>query len=234
MTGTDIVKVDSFAALAPSERMQKVLDENLGGGGTFALSRIAVPTSGGVAWAIPGASGIESVPVLRAIILHHHQCRAYWQGEFSGSEPPDCSSDDGVRGVGSPGGACAQCPFSQWESSTKGDGKGQACKAQHRLYTQREKAAFPFILTLPPTSLRNWDVYRVQLSDLVVPYYLAVTDIGLVPHPTPVLHSRVTFKMVSDLGDEAEPAVLAQKARLTPYLDRPVEHGGGDEDGVNL
>ena len=76
--------------------------------------------------------------------------------------PPDCASQDGVTGVGEPGGACASCPLSIWGSSLT---RAAACKEFRFIYLLREGEELPIVVRIPPTSLKQFrDYYRGLLQ----------------------------------------------------------------------
>jgi len=85
---------------------------------------------------------------------------------------PLCSSFDGIHGSheaiesnrGLCFGNCNKCFLNQWESDLRG-GKGKACKNQKRLLILIENSAIPNLLTLPPTSIRNFEDYCTALVE---------------------------------------------------------------------
>src|SRR4029450_12815372 len=87
------------------------------GGGVIELQdldRIRMPTGGALTFEVPTPAGPESRPTITGVLVHVQQRRAYWAQAFDetgGGTPPDCTSADGITGVGEPGGACARCPL---------------------------------------------------------------------------------------------------------------------------
>ena len=129
------------------------------------FDRIKIPSGGGLTFELPNEDDPEAPLTERAvkgIILVHHPINAYWAAEYSGEKnPPDCSSMDGRTGVTRETGEmkpCVACPKNQWGTDPKGSG-GKACKNMRRVYILREGYMFPFLLTLPPTSLENFNEY---------------------------------------------------------------------------
>lgn len=58
---------------------------------------------------------------IHAVFLDGKNSRAYYASAYDPKSakagtlnPPDCKSNDGIEGVGNPGGKCATCPLSQW------------------------------------------------------------------------------------------------------------------------
>jgi len=80
--------------------------------------------------------------------------KVYYMGEYEpdSSDPPDCSSADGVKPDGwiqhpqAP--TCAQCPHNAWGTAKRG--RGKACRDVKRIYV------------LPPNQLEG-DIYQIQV-----------------------------------------------------------------------
>jgi hypothetical protein len=154
-------------SLAPlSEDISAMIKEELDGLGQIPFDTVKVPSGGGLAFEIPteDPDAPESVQNLTGIILHHHPVNTYWEHAFDGTNNvPDCSSFDGKTGLDIKTGeirTCATCPFNQFGSSGKGNGK--ACKNGHRVYLLRSGEPLPIILTLPPTSLKALKDYLAK------------------------------------------------------------------------
>jgi len=126
----------------------------------LSLTRIKIPSGGGLFFEIPGENpdDPEAAKTLEGIIVHSHDAQAYWEsGKEDGDEnvPPNCSSVDGINGIGNPGSACALCPMNAWGSADKG--KGKACKNMRHLYLLRNGDFLPTLISLPPTSLKPYN-----------------------------------------------------------------------------
>ena len=159
-----------------------VLKDNVGEAGIqmLDLSRIKVPSGDSLMWTINTLEGKESAKTIEGVILAWRTARLYWKralGEGGGRQPPDCISRDGFVGIGDPGGACAQCPYSKFGSSAKG--KGQACKQIRQLLLVRPDEILPCLLSVPPTSLKSASQYFMALLGHAIPYWGVVTKITL-------------------------------------------------------
>lgn len=64
---------------------------------------------------------------------------------------------------------CATCPLSQWGSADKG--AGQACKAMLRLVLLIDGWATPALLTLPPTSIKPFNLFASALKSKKGAYF---------------------------------------------------------------
>lgn len=141
-----------------------------------------VPTGGGTVWEVPDINeGAKAVKTLEGIILHcSPDLRDYYRaGLDEGGEkgPPDCHSEDGVTGVGDPGGDCATCEFAQWGSAEKGE--GQACKLGRRLFLLMPNAYLPLVVRVPTMSVGPLKIYLTRLASNGIKYYEAVTSLSL-------------------------------------------------------
>ncbi len=105
----------------------------------------------------------ETVKELVGVIVYKDKIRGYWD-RTAEDNIPECSSIGGVTGITRDGKnrPCASCPFNQWGSAVDEKGeqtKGKACKEMRRIYLALKGAAVPIIITLPPTSIGNFDKY---------------------------------------------------------------------------
>lgn len=177
----------AYPALAGGGEMATILEQNMGGEELtmFDLERIRVPSGGGIAWEVTGDDGEpEVVRSLEGIVVFTKIGRSYWSEGLDaggGGTPPDCSSPDGVRGIGSPGGLCRDCALSQWGSDDpSGEGRGQACTQRRYMFILREGCALPAVVSVPPTSLKAIKRWLFQLASRSRPYWSVVAKFELV------------------------------------------------------
>jgi hypothetical protein len=131
----------------------------------------------------------------------------YAKGYTEGAEgvKPDCFSNDGVRPDSSiespPAKMCAVCPNNQWGSKIGDNGsKGKACQDSVRMAVATpNQVNEPYLLRVPPASIRSLGEYGQMLAKRGVAYNMVVTKVGFdLESPTP----KLTFKPVG-LIDEA-------------------------------
>jgi hypothetical protein len=205
--------------------VQAAIAENIGVGGIteFDFDRIKIPAGGGLAFNVTTLEGEDSEKTITGVIVLARDARAYWQkslDEGGGNQPPDCHSNDGIVGIGTPGGDCAKCSFAQFGSDTKVvngatvQGRGQACKAIRQLFLLRNDSLLPVVLALPPTSLKAAKQYMLRLAGQGVPYWAVVTKIGLeqTQNAGGIKYSKATFAFAGMLSDD-------QKAKAKQYSD---------------
>lgn len=153
-----------------------------GGAYDYIPTRIKFPSGGMMAFSVDDTDTIK--PPVKAIIAVSQKARAFWPAKDTAGQPPLCSSPDGLMGhfdatseqVKDAAGLayrhpaldtldpeqaagpwpCAGCPMAEWGS---GKGRGQACKSLRRLIVLVEGWTMPAIMTLPPTSIKPFDMY---------------------------------------------------------------------------
>jgi hypothetical protein len=143
----------------------------------FDLPRIKV-ASGTALWLIPDLEGDTTAPAIEGVIVHVRDNRTYYQSKDAGNVPPDCSSRDGVTGVGKPGGDCSKCPLAAFDSDPDG-GAGQACKQSKQLVMLRGTSMLPEVVSIPPTSLKAVRQFFLKLVTQRVPYHHCILRIEL-------------------------------------------------------
>lgn len=130
---------------------------------------------------LPDESKVET---FEGIILDQHPANAWWEkemGDSGGNAVPDCFSMDGKT----PGEAenvqcdkCVDCDKNQFGSDSKGSG-GKACKNMKRLHVLMEGSLLPRRLTVPPTSIKSFELFMTGLVDRGLHYALCVTTFSL-------------------------------------------------------
>lgn len=199
----------------------EALRENLGGDtiSPMDLDRIKIPSGNTPAWSIPDISGKSKVvQEIQGVIIGYRPTRVYWDKPFESGEkmPPLCASADGIVGVGTPGGMCSTCGFSQWGSDPKGTG-GQACKQVNLLFVMLPGSILPYVFPLPPTSIPPMKKYLVQLVGQEIPSYTAITNFALAPAKNKggIEYSVIKPTLVEEITDpDAREAIKAFKKSL--------------------
>jgi hypothetical protein len=201
------------------------------------LDRITVPAGGGTTWEVPTLEGTADVKDLIGVILMCQNPRVYWKeayGAGGGSAPPDCSSDDGVFGVGEPGGNCAECPLSEFGSGA--NGRSQACHQRRFVFFLSDDDMLPKVLNVPPASLRSVKKYLLRLANKGLPFYSVITRFGLekTKNVDSIAYSQIVPTLVGKVPD---PALFKKYAdTIRPHLmtaartmAREEARYGGDE-----
>lgn len=197
------IKDTSFATQADMQWLSEAMNEDCAGI-ELQLDRIKIPAGGSTAFEIPSADGDDSEMVreITGVILYNHPANAYYTDKYTGgSNPPDCSSFDGIHGLGNPGGSCKSCPFNKFGS---GEGKSKACKNRRMLYILRDGELFPVILNLPVGSSGAYKNYVKRLLTQRNSLSRVVTSISLkkAMSDSNIAYSQASFKFVRSLTDK--------------------------------
>jgi len=151
------------------------------------------------------------VPSIDVVIIKANKGTSkvfYMKGYQEGAEnqKPDCFSNNGTHpdaSVEKPQAkSCAVCPHNQWGSKV-GDngGKGKSCSDSVRLaVAQPDLLNDPYLLRVPPASIKPLGEYGKALAKRGVPYTAVVTKLGFeMDSPTP----KLTFRATGFLSDAA-------------------------------
>jgi len=149
-----------------------------------------------------------AIKSFRGIIIANIKAMAYWHKEDNTKNPilvddlpddydpniPLCSSMDGLTGSLPPQtvkangkevtcfGSCSVCYLNQYKtaiSDTGEHGKGKACKNGRRMVVMVEGSDVPHVITLPPTSIKNFDAYITKLRGKKTPVWVVWTTFQL-------------------------------------------------------
>lgn len=170
-TAVALIGGDEFRAVAvireAGGNLMELLQENVGEQiSVFDFAKLTVPSGGGDHWSVPTPEGTRMEKEIEGIVLLRKAGKAYWSVPLDDSTentPPDCTSEDGVLGVGAPGGRCAQCPLNQFGTASRG--KGKACKDKCDLFILTKTGTLPMVVQVPPTSLKGFKQYGMMLLD---------------------------------------------------------------------
>src|SRR5690606_10620160 len=168
--------------------------------------------------------GSENVKAIEGVVVLWKSPRAYWKEDLEstgGGTPPDCASDDGLFGIGDPGGECAKCPFARFGSDSK-SGRGQACKQFRLLFMVRPTDLLPLVVACPPTSIRPVKRYFLRLASQAVPFYGVITRLELTKtkNKDGISYSEVVPSVAKVLSKEERAKMKAYSEQLRPALER--------------
>lgn len=218
---------DEYAIVkaSPAE-VKEIMASNIGDEGVqpFSLDRVSMPAGGGKAWTVPTLEGEVAREVIRGVIICWQDVRVFYAAAYTGEHtPPDCSSEDGIVGVGEPGGQCRVCPNAQFGTSTNADGSpgaGQACSQCRRLFMLQPDDLLPLLVTLPPTSLGAGRKYFQRLASRAIPYYGVVTDLGLEvdKNATGVKYSKALITVAEVMEPDQRERFRQLKEMFEPWL----------------
>lgn len=186
----------------------------------FDLTKITVPGSGGTVWTLPSREGERAEKAFTCIILHIHDNMQYWSQAYGTglAGPPDCQSNDGIRGIGMPGGLCAGCALNRRPK----DRDDMTCKASKLMYVLLPDMVLPAVIKVPLMSLRNCDDYlKRQLAAYGDEPTDVYTTLGLEVAPSQggIKYSKITFERAGDVPDNMRETLQAYAAGFIKELE---------------
>lgn len=215
---TELTAASGFAAIANIDLLNEAMADDCQGL-EFSLDRVKLPAGGGIAFEIPSAEGEEAEMSkdITGVIVFNHPAFAYYVDKYTGgNNPPDCGSFDGVKGIGTPGGICAECPYNRFGS---GEGQSKACKNKRMLYILREGELFPVMLSLPTGSLKSFTNYVKSQLSKGRKLNQVVTKISLkkASNASGISFSQAVFTFVRTLNPDEKEAVAAVTGTVKDY-----------------
>ena len=202
--------------------------------------RVKYPASGTRFWEVPSPTGEPTaVRELEGVVVFKQPTRAYWPLDVEvGNNPPLCASLDGITPVASPtqqAPTCAACPHSQWGSGR--EGRGQACKSRLNTFVLLDGEDIPTLISLPPSALKGFSQYAVQLRKIRSALLATTTIFGLtearsgtgISYTGLALHAGrpLTFREMRRARGVREMFESAMARRgLQPDMDEPAGDAG--------
>jgi hypothetical protein len=219
-----------FLKLADFNMNDAIAEELDGLDGGF--ERIKIPSAGSTVFEVPGEDPgePEAAREFPAVILYHHPIYAYYQSKYTGgSNPPDCSSFDGITGAGNPGGLCGRCPYNHFGSGENGS---KACKNRRRIYVLREGEIFPLLLSLPTGSLKEFSRYIKRLLSRGKKSNAVVTRFSLkkAVNSNGIAFSQAQFAVDRDLSSQEHALINKLCEQVKAYS----HHIGYDAEPVDV
>lgn len=217
------------------------LDEESG----ISCRTIKIPSGGNLAFTVQGDEDgdEEYLKDIEGVIIFTHRMNGYWPNAFGSStnpedKMPDCSSMDGKTGVNLKTGEvceCEHCRYNQYGSDSNG-GKGKACKNMRRIYLMRSGDPNIYLLTVPPTSIKevNKALTRIMASkgipytNLIVGFKLAkATNANGIAYATVAIDKRgVLPAAVAQTAKAMRQQIKAKYKEMTITMDDYVASPG--------
>lgn len=195
------------------------LDEERG----IACRKIKIP-HGGIAFEVEGDDPDDAEPMktVQGVIIFTHRMNSYWEkspdevDDDAGSKAPDCSSFDAKTGVEFETGEiknCDTCPLNQFGAA----GEGKPCKNIRRIYLLLSGRPVPYLLSIPPTSIRqvNKQMARI-MSTTKMPYTRLVVEFKLekAANKKGIVYSTVSVSLAGKLTPEQASRTAAMRKEL--------------------
>jgi hypothetical protein len=176
--------------------------------------KIKIPSGGGLAYEVQTdeEDDAEYMKQIDGVVIFTHRANGFWPGAYGSGEdqnqPPACASMDGKTAIWTDTGelrSCEGCPYNEYGSGadqTGKQGRGKACKNMRRLYLMMSGDPNLYLLTVPPTSIK--DVNR-QLAKILA---------GGVPYTGMIL--RFTLEKATNANGVAYSKVVIKKGGILP------------------
>ena len=245
---TDLASVENFAIAniydgMDEELLEELKDElqDLDADTGITCRMIKVPAGGQLAFEVEGEDDdLNYEKEIVGVIVFTHRINGYWPGTIDdGDKVPACASNDGKTGVDRFTGEvrhCDTCPYNQYGSADKGNGK--ACKNMRRIYLLMNGDPNLYMLSVPPTSIRdvNRKLARIMGSK-GIPYTGMIVSLKLekVKNADGIEYSKILLAKSGLLNADASAAakklrqeVKQQYANYAITLD---DYGVPDESG---
>lgn len=237
----ELIDVKNYALINEPSALQAMVynlqDEQIS---EFDLDRIKIPAGGGLFFNVPGEDGITPEKSIQGIVLHLGIRRSYWVNPTPTGSPPDCFSIGGLKGIGNPGGECANCPFNQFGSAVKSDGKqgkGKRCREMRVMLILRAQDRLPIVVLAPPASIKP---VKQWLMKLPVFMFQAVIKLELSQDKNSdgVEYSKLVPSYVGHISPEAAKGLQAYAETLKKVIVGKAPIGSDfvavDDDGGQI
>ena len=186
------------------------------------LPRVTVPAQGNTVWTVPTTEGDKHYEEITGILIEYTSPRAYWSKPLEPGNvvPPDCSSPDGIKGTGDPGGDCVGCPFDVFGTALGEGQHGKACKEKRMIFVLQPDRTLPLVVQAPSTSLRSIREYVVGLGNIEeLPFHAVYTQLTLEKIGTgPMAYGKIVAKNIGPVEEEYLPQIEAYQRAFSAIL----------------
>lgn len=237
MAKDELMTLDKFQIVTGTEQMDEetkaeLADEmgDLDDDSGIDAKHIKIPSGGGKAYEVEtdDPDDPEVMKEVQGVVIFTHRMNAYWARSFGATDEdgntnklPDCSSMDGETGTERETGAskrCATCPYNQFGSA----GRGKACKNMRRLYIMMSGRPDIYLLTVPPTSIKDVNkMLKKIMGSMHMPYSRMVLSFKLAAAESGdgIKYSRVTVESAGLLPKDAWPLTHKMREELKKEYD---------------
>ena len=228
---------DSFYPALSEEAVvgiKEAMDANLGGDSIDPrklFSTIKMPSGGSTAWEIPAIEGEDFVTKeFTGIIMHIGTERAKYVGKYGENKVPECTSQDGVFGIGEPGGECMRCHYNQFDTHEEHKGR-KGCSEVKMVYFimkntgQFEAEEWPMIMRVSAGSFGVLEDYRIKLAKSRIMIHSIETKFTLIKtkNKQDIDFAQMVMTRGEKVADKAMLSTIAEyKKGILPYISTVV------------
>ena len=225
----DFQIVQRFAGLDP-ELLEELQDqmEDLDPEDGIACRQIKIPSGGGLAYEVQGEedTDTEYMKQIDAVVVFTHRANGFWSGAYGSGDDqnkvPACSSMDGKTAIWTDTGemrSCENCPMNQYGSGTDQKGnqsRGKACKNMRRLYLLMSGDPNLYLLTVPPTSIKDVNKQLAKIIAGGTPYTGLTVRLTLekAQNASGVAYSKVAIKKSGTLPPAAAKIIAGMRQQI--------------------
>ena len=178
----------------------------------------------------------DAMKEIEGVIVFTHRLSGYWPGAFGAAKEakdkiPVCSSMDGKTGLNTETGelrACEGCPWNEYGTGVDEKGnpsRGKACKNMRRLYLLMDGDPNLYLLTVPPTSIRDVNKQLTKILTGGVPYTGLIVKLKLekAQNANGVSYSKVVISKSGLLSQDKAAAVMQLRQEVkAQYTDMAI------------
>lgn len=227
MKKNEVATVDQFMIATGRENMDAAdlaefddefgdLDDN-----TIPYKTIKMPGSGGRTFEIEteDPENPDTPKEFEGVLLFTHRINVRWQYSYAdapdGNNVPACSSFDGKEGVIRETGEICSCDHCQYNEFAA-DGSGKACDNKRRLYLLLSGQPDLYVLTIPPTSMRDFNMQLKRIMGRSTPYSRLVLKFRLAKAKSRagIDYSKLQVERVGSLPPELYPVTKAMREEI--------------------
>jgi len=161
-------------------------------------------------------------------ILADQTSRSMWQqGNF---ERPDCRSNDGITGVGTPSGNCAVCKYAQWNGTER-----PLCTQMSNLLVFDHALQTCYVLRLGRSGIRPYNTFKSLLKRQAkgVPVHALLVRVTTRYESEPAPYYTPTFQIEGQIGVELFRTLKALRQENTVRLSKTAEVDTADDEAHN-
>lgn len=183
---------------------------------------------------------------IRAVIVFTHRINAFWENKYgegdNTNQPPTCSSMDGKTGFVFQTGekrSCDSCPYNQFVDGVK------QCKNMRRIYMLLPDQTIPYMLSVPPTSIKDVNKALARILASGSPYTSVVVEFSLkkAENKNSVKYCKIEMKKVGALEPDQVKTVIQMRNKIKQeytevaitsddYTTTPAQNDGSTTSGT--
>jgi hypothetical protein len=181
------------------------------------------------------------------VVVNWQEYRVFWEKalddpEGGSGQSPDCYSTDAITGSLTVAeinqlaqtyelplhrdpavnalATCNGCPFAQMGTAKQGKGRGQWCKSRLHIYVLLPQTVLPYVISVPPKSLKPVLNYFTYLSVKGLPAFGVISSFKLTSEKNAdnIKYSEIRPQKAQELSPEEAQVMREYHTAIKPYL----------------